>query len=110
MRMLIKQDLKGDEIEINITLSVRLARTDSEEVSGAITAKKDKEIDVKVLNDVQKQALALAEMFVNKQAEYNFDLLKFHEMVRQKQGSSKELAEKPTSDFVVKLKIEVKEN
>ena len=106
----IKQDLKGDEVEINVTLSVRLARTDSEEVSGVFTAKKDKEIDPKVLEDVQQQATALAEKYIAKQAEYNFDLLKFHEMVRQKEGSSKELADKPTSDFTVKLKVEVKEN
>ena len=106
----IKQDLKGDEIDISITLSVRLARTDSEEVSGVFTAKKDKEIDPKVLKDVAEQAMALVQKYIDKQAEYNFDLLNFHEMVRQKEGSSKELAQKPTSDFKVKLKIEVKEN
>ena len=106
----IKQDLKGDEIEISITLSVRLARTDSEEVSGFITAKKDKEIDPKVLASVQKQAVSLAELFIAKQAEYDFDLLKFHDMVRKKEGTSDALAEKPTADFTVKLKIEVKEN
>lgn len=106
----VKQELKGDEVEISITLSVRLARTDSDEVSGAITAKKDKEIDGKTLENVQKQAMALAELFLNKQAEYDFDLLKFHDMARKKEGTSKELADKPTSDYVVKLKIEVKEN
>ena len=106
----IKQDLKGDDVDISITLSVRLARTDSDEVTGALTAKKDKEIDGKMLEDVGKQATELAELYLNKQAEYDFDLIKLHEMVRQKDGSSKELAAKPTSDFVVKLKIEVKEN
>ena len=106
----IEQELKDDEITVKITLSVRLARTDSDEVTGAITAKKDKEIDPKVLEDVSNQATELAELFIAKQAEYNFDLLKFHEMERRKEGNSKELAEKPTSDYTVKLKIEVKEN
>ena len=106
----IKQDLKGNEVDVSITLSVRLARTDSEEVSGVFTAKKDKEIDQKVLDDVREQATALAEKYLAKQAEYNFDLLKFHEMARQKNGSSEELAAKPTADFQVTLKIEVKEN
>lgn len=106
----IKQSVNGDEFEITITLSVRLARTDSEEVTGAITAKKDKEIDKKVLQSVQEQALKLAELFVAKQAEYNFDLIKLHEAVRQKEGTSSALAAKPTSDFTVNLKIEVKEN
>ena len=106
----IEQNMNGDEVEINITLSVRLARTDSDEVSGAITAKKDKEIDSKMLDDVQRQATELAELYLNKQVEYNFDLIKLHEMVRQKEGSSKELAAKPTSDFIVKLSIKVEEN
>lgn len=106
----IDQKVNGDEIEVSITLSVRLARTDSEEVTGAITAQKNKEIDPKVLQDVTKQATELAELFLAKQAEYDFDLLKFHESVRQKEGSSDELAQKPTSDFTVTLKIEVKEN
>ena len=106
----IKQELKGDEIEISITLSVRLSRTDSEEVTGVFTAKKDKEIDPKVLEDVRKQAAALAELFVAKQAEYDFDLLKFHDMTRKKEGTSDSLANKPTGEYVVKLKIEVKEN
>ena len=106
----IEQKLKGNEMEINVTLSVRLSRTDSEEVTGMLTAKKDKEIDPKVLDDVRKQATALAELFVAMQSEYNFDLLKFHEMERQKKGTSDALANKPTSDYTVKLKIEVKEN
>ena len=97
-------------LEIKIKLSVRLGRTDSEEVSGAISAKKEKEIDPKVLEEVQKQAQALAEKYLAKQAEYDFDLLKFHEAYRQKDGTSKELAQKPTADFPIKLTIEIKEN
>lgn len=97
-------------LEIKIELSVRLGRTDSEEVSGAISAKKDKEIQPQVLEEVKKQAQALAENYLAKQAQYDFDLLKFHEAYRQKDGTSKELAAKPTADFPVKLTIEVKEN
>ena len=97
-------------LEIKIKLSVRLGRTDSEEVSGAISAKKQKEIEPKVLDEVKKQAQALAETYLAKQAEYDFDLIKFHEVYRQKEGTSKELAEKPTADFPVKLTIEVDEN
>ena len=97
-------------LEIKITLSVRLGRTDSEEVSGALAAKKEKEIDPKVLEEVSKQAQALAERYLAKQAQYDFDLLKFHEIYRQKEGASKALAEKPTADFPVKLTIKVEEN
>ena len=98
------------ELEIKIKISVRLGRTDSEEVSGAISAQKKKEIDPKVLDEIKKQAISLAEQYLAKQAEYDFDLLKFHEAYRQKEGTTKELAEKPTADIPVKLTIEVKEN
>ena len=102
--------LSKDSVEITVTLSVRLGRTDSEEVSGPITAKKDKEIAPQVLNDVQKQAFDKANAFLEKQAEYNFDLIKLHELLRQRQGTSQSLAEKPTADFNVKLTVKVKEN
>ncbi|MCH5151803.1 MAG: hypothetical protein J1F65_04005 [Clostridiales bacterium] len=107
----IEQKLTDDGgMEINITLSVRFGRTDSEEVSGAITAKKDKEIAQKLLDDVQKQATELANKFLAKQAEYNFDLIKLHESYRRKQGTSSELANKPTADFPIKLTLKVEEN
>ena len=96
--------------EITIKLSVRLGRTDSEEVSGAIAAKKEKEIDPKVLDEVKKQAQALAEQYLAKQAQYDFDLLKFHEAYRQKEGTNEKLANKPTADFPIKLTIKVNEN
>lgn len=101
---------KDGGMEIGIALSVRLGRTDSEEVSGAITAKKDKEIDPKVLDDVKQQAIELAQKFLAKQAEYDFDLIDLHEAYRQKEGTSKSLAEKPTADFPIKLTIKVNEN
>ena len=97
-------------MEINVTLSVRFGRTDSEEVSGPITAKKDKEVAQKLLDDVQKQATELANKFLAKQAEYDFDLIKLHDAYRRKQGTSKELADKPTADFPIKLTIKVVEN
>ena len=108
-----KVDLKTTDdggLEIKIKLSVRLGRTDSEEVSGAIAAKREKEIEPQVLEEVKKQAQALAETYLAKQSEYDFDLLKFHEAYRKKDGTSKELAAKPTADFPVKLTIEVTEN
>ena len=97
-------------LEIKIKLEVRYGRTDSEEVSGALAAKRDKEIDTKLLQQVQKQAQALAERYIDKQAEQDFDLLKFHEIYRQKEGTNAKLAAKPTADFPVKLTVEVVED
>lgn len=106
----INQNPTDGGFDVSVTLFVRLGRTDSEEVTGLITAKKDKEISAKVLQDVQSQATALAEKFLAKQVEYNFDLLNFHEIYRQKEGTNDQLANKPMSDFPVKLRITVKEN
>ncbi|MCH5152714.1 MAG: hypothetical protein J1F68_01970 [Clostridiales bacterium] len=107
----VDQKLTDDGgLEIKIKLSVRLGKTDSEEVSGAISTKKKKEIDPKVLEEVKKQAQALAEQYLAKQAEYDFDLLQFHEAYRQKEGTNKALANKPTADFPIKLTVEVEEN
>lgn len=105
----VKTDGSGG-VEIKIKLSVRLGRTDSEEVSGSLSAKKEKEINPKVLDEVKKQAQQLAEQYLAKQAEYNFDLIKLHEAYRQKEGTSATLAEKPTADIPVKLTVEVEEN
>ena len=102
-------DGKGG-FEINITLSVRLGRTDSDEVNGPITAKKEKEIAPKVIEDVKRQATELAELFLAKQAEYNIDLIRLHEAYRQKEGESDALANKPTADFPIKLTVKVEEN
>ena len=105
-------DLKPTDdggLEIKIKISVRLGRTDSEEVSGAIAAKREKDIDPAVLEVVKQQALALAQQYLDKQSSYDFDLLKFHEAYRQKEGDSSALDNKPTADFPVKLTIEVRE-
>lgn len=106
----IEMKPKNGGFEITITISVRYGRTDSEEVSGPITAKKDKEIEPKVLEDVKQQAQQLAEAYLAKQVELNFDLLKFHEMYRQQEGSSDALASKPMADFPVTLSVKVNEN
>ncbi len=104
----LKAGKDGIEAEINIT--VRYGRTDSEEVSGALTSKNDKEIPQKLLDDVTKQAKAIAEKYLAKQIEYNFDLLKFHEMYRRQEGTSVSLAERPMSEFPVKLTVTVTES
>ncbi len=105
----LKSDGNGG-IEANLELTVRFGRTDSEAVSGALTAKNDKEIPQKVMDDVRAQAQAVAEKFLAAQTEYNFDLLNFHEIYRRKQGTSSALVQKPMSEFPVKLTVKVKES
>ncbi len=104
----LKPDGKGG-FEAELKVTVRYGRTDSEEVSGALTAKNDKEIPQKVLDDVSQQIRSVAERYLAAQAEYNFDLLDFHEAYRQKEGSSDALFNKPMSEFAVTLTVEVQE-
>lgn len=105
----LKPDGKGG-FEAELKITVRYGRTDSEEVSGAITAKNDKEIPQKVLDDVLKQIQTVAERYLAAQVQYNFDLLDFHESYRQKEGSSAALADKPMSEFPVALTVKVQED
>ncbi len=105
----LEPDGKGG-FKAEIEATVRYGRTDSEEVSGPITAKNDKEIPREVLDDVAEQMRYVAEKFLAEQVKYDFDLLKFHEAYRQKQGTTAALADKPMSDFPVELSVKVKED
>ncbi len=108
-----KVDLKpdgGGGFIIDLDITVRYGRTDSEEVSGPITAKNNTEIPQKVLDDVTGQARYVAEQYLSAQVEYNFDLLDFHEMYRRKEGSSNALATKPMQDFPVRLSVKINES
>lgn len=106
----VKLKAGKDGIEAEIKLTVRYGRTDSEAVSGPLTSKNDKEIPQKLLDDVTKQAAAIAEKYLAKQREFNFDLLDFHEMYRRQEGASASLAERPMSEFPVRLTVTVTES
>lgn len=100
-------DAGGFDIALNIY--VRYGRTDSEAVGGSLSAKNDKEIPQRILDDVTEQARNVAKTYLDAQTEYNFDLLQFHEAYRRKQGTSQALAEKPMKDFPVNLTVTVQE-
>lgn len=104
----IQTDKKGG-FDIVVQVSVRYGRTDSEEVSGPVTAKNDKEIPQKVLDDVAEQVRTAAEKYLASQMEYNFDLLDFHEAYRRIEGTSTALAAKPMSEFPVRLTVKIAE-
>lgn len=105
----LQPDGKGG-IEAEIDITVRYGRTDSEAVSGPLTSKNDKEIPQKLLDDITKQAREIVEKYIATQIEYNFDLLEFHEMYRQKEGTNQALSNKPMSEFPVTLKVTVSES
>lgn len=105
----VDKSLKDDEITLKIKLFAKLARTDSADVEGVFIAQDKKEIPKEMIEDVTEQARILAQAFLDKQVEYNFDILGLHELYRQKFGSSKELSDKPMEEFNVNLEVEVVE-
>lgn len=105
----IDNELKDNSITISVKLYANLARTDSADESGAFSYKEKINIPQEALDDVRSQSQELVELFLKKQAGYNFDIVNLHETFRQKKGSSKELDELETKDIEVKLKLSVEE-
>ncbi len=95
--------------DIGIELTVRFGRSDSEDISGMLTPKNDKEIPAEVIEDVTRQAQLVAQRFLDEQVRNNFDLLGIREAFRRKQGTSEALAATPMSQFPVRLTVTVKE-
>lgn len=105
----VDKKLQDDVITIKIKLYAKLARTDSADVEGVFIAQDKRDIPKESIEDVTEQARILAQALIDKQTEYNFDVLDLHELYRQKNGSSKELSNKPMSEFTVNLEVEVVE-
>ncbi len=105
----VDKKINGNQVEINIKLYAKLARTDSADVEGIFVSKDKTEIPKETIDDITNYATTIAETLINKQIEYNFDILDIHELFRQKQGTSEELSNKPMSELPVKLKVEIVE-
>ena len=100
---------KDGVVTMSVEMKVKLSRTDSFGAGGLFTAKTESEIPQEMLKQVKEQSLALAMLFLNKQVEWEFDLVNIHEIFRQKYGSTKEITTLPMKEIPVKLSISVKE-
>lgn len=100
---------KDGVVSIAVTIEVKLSRTDSFGAGGIFTAKTDSEIPQEMLDQVKQQSIELAKAFLSKQVEWEFDILKIHEIFRQKYGSTKDIQTLPMKAIPVNLTIEVKE-
>ena len=105
----VDKKVVNDQVEINIKLYAKLAKTDSADVEGIFVSKDKMEIPKETIEDITEYATQLAETLINKQTEYNFDILKIHEIYRRKQGATYELANKPMTELPIKLKLEIVE-
>ena len=106
----IKLDLQQDNtIKCEISLLGKTARTDSGEVEGMFVAQNKKELPQVVIDDVVSQATAQVNAILDKQREYNFDIVKLHETLRRRDGTSEQLNNLPTADINVEVVIKFKE-
>ena len=105
----VNKKLKDDEITVTIKLYAKLARNDSADIEGVFIAQDEKEIPKETITDITEQARVLAQALLDKQTEYNFDVLGLHDLYRQKFGSSRQLDDKPMEEFKVNLEVEIKE-
>lgn len=98
-----------NSIKCEIDLLGKVVRTDSADVEGIFVAQKNKELSEEVINEIIEQATKFINALLNKQREYNFDIVNLHETIRRKKGSSKELDNLPTADIPVELTVKFAE-
>lgn len=100
---------KDGVVSISVDIKVKLSRTDSFGAGGLFSAKSESEISQEMLSQAKEQSVELANLFLNKQIEWEFDLLNIHEIFRQKYGSTEEILTLPMNEIPVKLKVEMSE-
>ncbi len=100
---------RGNQVDFTVDLYVKLARTDSFGAGGKFTAKTESEITQSMLDQAKEQAYVLAQAFLQKQTQWQFDLIGLHELFRRQYGSAQWVKILPTSSIPVNLKITVQE-
>lgn len=98
-----------DGIKCSLELLGKVVRTDSADVEGIFVAQKNKELSQKVIDDVVSQATELVNALLEKQRQFNFDIVSLHETFRRRDGSSEQLDNLPTEDIKVELEIKFAE-
>lgn len=96
-------------VKCEVDLLGKVVRTDSADVEGMFVVQKNKELSQAVIDDVVKQATELINALLDKQKEYNFDIVKLHETIRRRDGSSEQLSNLPTQDIKVDVTVKFAE-
>ena len=89
----------GKKISLKVKLVTRPLEADMKNQENDLAAKTKSIIKPESLRQVESQTVMLLNAFFQAQEENNFDLSGFHEAVRQKVGSSKQLFSTPTADL-----------
>ena len=100
---------KDGVITIGVEMQLKLARTDSFGEGGLFTAKSERQISDAMLDQVKQQSIELCKLFLQKQVEYDFDILQLHETFRQKFGATSKVTGLTMSQIPVKLNVKVSE-
>lgn len=100
---------ENSAVNLNVKIYVRLARTDSFGASGQFIAKSEKEISSESLAQAKEQAVDLVRLFLNKQIEWEFDLLDIHEILRRKHGTTERVVGMQMKDFSYSIAVSVQE-
>ena len=106
-----KLDIKqqNNVVTIDLQLFVRLARADSFGAGDSFSAKTDSEITESQKQQVKQQAVQLATDFLQKQAEWEFDLIGIHELFRRQYGTTEDVNNIPMSQLQFDLSVSVSE-
>ncbi len=102
---------KGTEqgVLLSVHLFVKPARTDSFGAGGRFSAKTDSEVTETQKQQVRTQALEMAQLFLQKQREWEFDLLGFHELYRSRYGSVPQVESMTMQSIPVEVDVTVSE-
>lgn len=102
---------KGTEqgVLLSVHLFVKPARTDSFGAGGRFSAKTDSEVTETQKQQVRTQALEMAQLFLQKQREWEFDLLGFHELYRSRYGSLPQVESMTMQSIPVEVDVTVSE-
>lgn len=105
----VDKSYENGNIEIKISLQVRLARAGTADVGGPFTVKDNSEIPLDLLDEFKQRVFACVDDFLVKQASANFDVVDLHEQIRQKEGTTDKLKGLATAQIPVSVSIFVEE-
>lgn len=105
----VSAQLDNGGVKLTVDIYVKLARTDSFGAGGKFTAKTESEISKNALQQAKSQAENFATAFLQKQFEWDVDLIGLHELFRQKFGTTKDVENLSMQQIPVQLAVNVLE-
>ncbi len=99
--------VRDKSVDVKVTLKMRLLETDLKNSESSLEAKSRSRIRQETLKQVQREAEEQIASCLAVQNQYNCDLVGFHELLRQKYGSSEELFRLLSQDIPCNVSVSV---